>query len=677
MPERVLLDVFGTDLAALDPEPRLVAQAAAVAGDPADRDLVAHVTELPAESIAAGFDVLSRTGVMIPEGPRFRFRHPLVRAAAYWLAQPAWRGHAHGRIAGYLRERNGSVLMLAHHTERSARPGDEVAVATLTAAAAAIRHASPATSARLARGALRLLPDRPEFAERRGELLMLLARTLGLSGELAESRRLLHEVIHADGPHRAEAVAFCAVVYRLLGKLDEAKALLTSELDRLPARSAPAAQALLELSGVDLLRQDPAGVCRYARRALETVAGNENTALEGASHAMLALGLLQRNEIAPASTHIDRAAWLMDATADASLLPQLGTVAPLVWVELHLGHHDRAARHADRGLDLCRDSGLTHTLPHLLIVDAYRWTRRGRLAEALAAADEARECAVIMNAAETAAMAGIVRLRPTLWRHGPRVARQLAGELGRPGGGWWSGLAQLSLAEVYLATDDAEGCLRELADDADESTASYRSALRALARMTLGRLTQGRHDAEQALHHAERSGLAHQLGVAHDAQARILCAAEDLAAATDHVRIAINGFADAGAPVEEGNARRFLGFLHARAGRPEAVRAEFGRAKALYSASSATWLGAELARDERRFAARGLRPRRSAENGLATLTSREREVVDLATAGLTNREIAERLYLSPKTVETHLSRAFAKLHVRSRVDLTRRLTESG
>jgi DNA-binding CsgD family transcriptional regulator len=677
VPEQVLLDVLGAELATLEAVPRLVAQAAAVAGDHADRDLVAFVTGLSAESTAAAFDDLSRAGVLTPEGPRFRFRHPLVRAAAYWLAQPAWRTSAHRLIAGYLRDRRGPMLVLAHHTERSAQPGDEAAAATLAAAAAATAHMSPATAARLARRALELLPDRAEFADRRGELLMLLARTLGLSGELAESRLLLHEVIQSGGPHRAEAVAFCAVIYRLLGKLDEARALLTSELDRLPRRGEQAAQALLELSGVDLLRQDTAGVCRHASRVLDAVSGEGNLAVEAAGHALLALGFLQRDETEPASTHIDRAAWLIDATPDAAVLPELGMIAPLAWVELHLRHHDRAERHIGRAIELARGSGHAHIMPHLLIVDTYVRTWCGQLREALVAADEARECAAIMNAGEAAAMADIIRLRPTLWRHGPQVALQLAGQIaeeGRPAGGWWSGLAQLSLAEVHLAAGDADRCLTELAG---APTSAQWWALRALASTARNDLDQAHREAGEALRHAERSGLAHQLGTAHHAWAVLLDAVGDLDPATEHASTAVSRFTEAGAPIEEGTARALLAVLHARAGRREATHAEFGRAKALYSRSSATWLAAELRREERRFAARAQRPRHSTDHGLATLTAREREVVDLVAAGLTNREIAERLYLSRKTVETHLSRAFTKLHVRSRVDLTRRVTESG
>ncbi|TDV35933.1 ATP-binding protein [Actinophytocola oryzae] len=682
VPERALLDVLGAELATLAPEPLLVAQAAAVAGDPADRDLVAYVTELPDESVAAAFDVLTRTGMTAPEGPRFRFRHPLVRAAAYWLSQPGWRVHAHGRIAHYLADRHGPLLVRAHHVERSARPGDEDAVATLAAAATATRHASPTMSARLARRALQLLSDRTEPADGvADELRILLARTLGLSGELGESRKLLHDVIQADGPHRTEAVAFCAVVYRLLGKLDEARALLTNELDRLPARGAPTAKTLLELAGVDLLCQDPAAVCRHAGEALAAAEGDHDTGLVPAAHAVLALGLLQCDESDSAGTHVDQAAWLVDAAPDAALLPELGTLGPLAWVELHLRHPERATRHIGRALELARGSGLAHTMPHLLIVDAYVRTRRGQLTEALASADEALDCAAVMNAGEAVAMAMAVRLRPTLWQHGPRAALGVAGrsgEDGRPGGGWWSGLAELGRAEVYLAAGDAQGCLAELAgESADGATASSRLALRAVASVACGLLDDGRRQAGEALRRAERSAGAHQLATAHHALARVRWAAEDPDAGTEAARTAVTRFAEAGSPVEEGIARQLLAELYASTGRLGAAREEFGRAKVLYAASAATWLSAELARDERRFAARAPRPRRSDENGLAALTTREREVVDLATAGLTNREIAERLYLSPKTVETHLSRAFAKLHVRSRVDLTRRVTGSG
>jgi DNA-binding NarL/FixJ family response regulator len=59
--------------------------------------------------------------------------------------------------------------------------------------------------------------------------------------------------------------------------------------------------------------------------------------------------------------------------------------------------------------------------------------------------------------------------------------------------------------------------------------------------------------------------------------------------------------------------------------------------------------------------------------GGTTLTPREREIADLATTGLSNKDIADRLYLSRRTVESHLNRIFAKLDVRSRTAMAHRL----
>jgi DNA-binding CsgD family transcriptional regulator len=61
--------------------------------------------------------------------------------------------------------------------------------------------------------------------------------------------------------------------------------------------------------------------------------------------------------------------------------------------------------------------------------------------------------------------------------------------------------------------------------------------------------------------------------------------------------------------------------------------------------------------------------------GWAAMTKSELAIAQLAANGLTNREIAERLFVSPHTVNTHLRQVFAKLQVNSRVDLTRLATE--
>ena len=71
-----------------------------------------------------------------------------------------------------------------------------------------------------------------------------------------------------------------------------------------------------------------------------------------------------------------------------------------------------------------------------------------------------------------------------------------------------------------------------------------------------------------------------------------------------------------------------------------------------------------------RLGPRGKRAR-TATSGPGALTSRELEVVRLAVEGLATREIGERLFIGRRTVETHLTNAYAKLGVRSRVELVR------
>jgi DNA-binding CsgD family transcriptional regulator len=86
--------------------------------------------------------------------------------------------------------------------------------------------------------------------------------------------------------------------------------------------------------------------------------------------------------------------------------------------------------------------------------------------------------------------------------------------------------------------------------------------------------------------------------------------------------------------------------------------------------------GATLLADRarRELVATGLRPRRAQTTGIASLTPRQRQVCELAVAGATNRVIAQQLFLSVKTVETHLAAVYDKLGVDSRARLTAALT---
>jgi DNA-binding NarL/FixJ family response regulator len=100
--------------------------------------------------------------------------------------------------------------------------------------------------------------------------------------------------------------------------------------------------------------------------------------------------------------------------------------------------------------------------------------------------------------------------------------------------------------------------------------------------------------------------------------------------------------------------------------RPTEAREPLRRAVELAGECGATPL-AEQARAE--LHAAGARPRTVALAGPAALTPSERRVAELAVDGGTNREIAQTLYVTPKTVEVHLSNAYRKLGIRSRREL--------
>ena len=84
---------------------------------------------------------------------------------------------------------------------------------------------------------------------------------------------------------------------------------------------------------------------------------------------------------------------------------------------------------------------------------------------------------------------------------------------------------------------------------------------------------------------------------------------------------------------------------------------------------------AERAREE--SVAAGARPRREALSGPGALTPAELRTARMATEGLTNREIAQALFVSTKTVETHLSHAYAKLGIERRAELSAALAAAG
>ena len=124
-----------------------------------------------------------------------------------------------------------------------------------------------------------------------------------------------------------------------------------------------------------------------------------------------------------------------------------------------------------------------------------------------------------------------------------------------------------------------------------------------------------------------------------------------------------------GAVIQAGRARMWAG----RAAGDEEAVALFERAESELGNAGAIRLRDEAARELRK---RGVnvtarRRRATGTDGLESLSGREREIADLVALGRTNKEIAAELYLSEKTIESHMTRLFGKLGVRSRAEVAK------
>jgi DNA-binding CsgD family transcriptional regulator len=169
---------------------------------------------------------------------------------------------------------------------------------------------------------------------------------------------------------------------------------------------------------------------------------------------------------------------------------------------------------------------------------------------------------------------------------------------------------------------------------------------------------------------ARRFGARHAIGRAERAAALVRCGSEQI----DGLRAAVATLACSTAAGEHARALVELGAALRRAGRRTEARAVLAEGLDRARACGAHVL-AERARGELRTA--GARPRRDRLRGPEALTAAERRVAELASDGLTNRQIAQALFLTIKTVETHMSHVLAKLDIRGRDELATALAPGG
>ena len=689
---RAVAASLSEELALLSADARLVLEGAAVAGEPFELDLAAVAADTSeAATLDAVDELLELDLVRDTEVPRrFRFRHPLVRRAVYEASSSAWRLGAHERCDSALAERGASAAARAHHVERSARQGDGNAAAVLREAGETVARLAPESAAQWFGGALRLLPE-TTAARERVELLMARSAALAAAGHFAASYEAMLEAA-AIVPEqlvelRTSVATACAGVERFLGRYEQAHARLFTALYRLPEpASVESVELLIELTLNEFYRSRYGAMREWAARAVSTAEPVGDRGLTAAALVMRALADAMTGVTETARSRRAEAAAIVDELPDHELALRPDAAAWLAAAELYLDLYAEADLHATRARELARASGRGDPLFRLYSILPRIWYVRGKLAEAGELLDGAIEAGRLVgsppalagnlfNRSVVALAAGDLELALATAEEGAEHTRDLDE-------GFVAAWAAVRLAAVLLETSQPARASEMLLARAggEELTfipgnwKAYGLELLTRSWLALDRVADAERAASQARAVAAAGRLPLATAWAERAEAAIALHLGDTTDAAERALAAADAAREVGAPIEEGLSRTLAGRALTEDGQIDGAIAELQHAATLFEECGAVRYREAAERELGKLGHRPHRRTRPGTNGgtsIASLTERELQVAHLVVDRKTNPEIAAELFLSQKTVETHLRNIFRKIGVGSRVELAR------
>jgi DNA-binding CsgD family transcriptional regulator len=648
---------------------RELASAVAVLGSARVADAAALAGLAPRGAEAAA-DELIEAGILRRELP-LGFAHPMLRAAVEADLPPARRAGAHRRAAGLLAADPARADEAAVHLLRIEPAGSPWVVEVLCAAGdrALARGAPNAAAALLARAL-----EEPA-AQRQGAVLAALGRAERHAGRTEEAARHLREAIGlAPAAGRDELARELALALFYHNRPEEAAATLEAAIAGLEGAAEEVRERRLRLVAdfaiVSFARERliDRGIMRLDRAAAEL---RGDTAAERALLALRAYRCYwsvskSAEEVACELERLLRQGDLLDDLTPDSVLYS--------WVALVFWYAERVPRALellDAGERRARRRG---ALPLLAMV----LNARSRILASLGELERAHE--VVREVTEldlegpvrygVPTVAGVLVMplvelgrleeaRLELERHGPRE-----GYIG-PIGSLHAARMALHLAEgrTEHAVADAEELLTRLRDRKHGGLRLKDAAAETL--LAAGQRERAAAVAAEGLEVAERWGAPGTIAPFR----RVLgLARQD----EQHLRAAVALSENGPFRPEAARCLLALGAHLRRSGRRAEAREPLRRALDLTGQIGARPLQSQA---ETELRACGARPRSLSYTGVESLTPSERRVAELVAAGRSNREVAQTLFVSRATVETHLRSVFRKLDVRSRDELAPLLSE--
>jgi DNA-binding NarL/FixJ family response regulator len=538
--------------------------------------------------------------------------------------------------------------------------------------------------------ALGLLPESAPHAER-VRLLMALARAQAATGRFEQSRAALLEAIaltpREDTPLHLSLVGACAGIEQLLGHHNAARTRLTATLRGLSgASSADAVALMIQLAVGDFYRVEYEAMREWGERALASARDLSDPPLTAASTAVLAVAASFLGAVADAKSRSSEAAALVDKLADDELGLRLDALANLATAELYLHRYEHAGEHAQRGLVIARATGQGDISPILIPVLSNVLHTTGRIAESADLLDEAVEAARLSGNAQalgwnllsrafTALAAGDLDTATAAARESVEVTCDLDDTL-------VSTYASVALASTLYESGEAARAIEilltaaggeELPRIASGWKANYFELL-TRCWLEVRQPVAAERAARRATALAAGLDLPMTNAMALRAAAAVALERGDAPAAASHALDSATAADSVGACVEAARARTLAGRALGCADERTRAVAELERAVKQFDACGAVRYRHEAERELRKLGRHVHRRTRAANvhgTGLETLTQREIQVGRLVVDRRTNPEIARELFLSVKTIETHLRSIFRKLDVSSRHEVAR------
>jgi DNA-binding CsgD family transcriptional regulator len=668
VPESVLQSVL-VRLGRLPEPAQRLADACAVLGDGARLRHAAALAELDSEAAGQAADALAAAHVLEPGEP-LQFAHPLIATAVHSDLPAFARARAHRRAAELLAADCAPVDLVAAHLLTSTPDGEESTVRLLRQAAdRASARGDPAVAARLLERAL----AEPPRAGQRAEVLLELAAAAMQAGDPTADRHI--DAALALRPDHVGSLVALARLRLHQGEHAESARLIQETLDRLDPGD-PLAQELI----VD---EVTAGTFRVPLRARADarMAPLIDAARAGRTpaHPGLLAHLTLRLALAGEAPERVRALAEHATAADALVDPAShGLLAGIVVVALVCVDELTAAEQvADAALQRARRDGSLLAYASASYHRAIARHHRGALTDALADLEQALTAS---REGWSAADGWIGALQAqTHLETGDRDAARdaLALASSAPAESMDQAIILAARARLSLADGDAAAALREaeaagrlLADGfgIDHPGLLPWRDTAALAAAALGDLEHAQRLARAGLERARKSCAPRTIGLALRTSALAgggAQALELLDEAVQTLQRSPSTLALAHVLVDQGAHLR-------RAGRRTDAQLPLRRGLELADRMRAAPL-ADTARQELR--ATGARPRRAAHTGVDALTPSERRVAQLAADGLTTPQIAQALFVTPKTIQTHLTHTYRKLDITSRRQLAAELRE--